>query len=163
MDTHTQHKTYLGEKRYESADTAFERRVGNITGFALSGALILYFLVMKLFGLEDNLNFRYFNAVFYILALIFAFRFFRKRTGEKIEYFQGLKMGVRISFIGALVFSVFMGVYLSIDHEFMSYVQRSIEYGSYATPFLTAFAIFNEGFVGGMITAFVLLPAFKAK
>jgi hypothetical protein len=162
-------KTVLVNKREEErieedlryGYRTYERNLSIVMGVVLSGMLIMYFLIMKMFGLEVNLNFRYLNAVFYVIALSVAFWQFRKRTGFKIKYFQGLKMGVIICAIGALIFSVFMGVYLSFDHEFMSYVQRSIEYGTYATPLLTAFAIFSEGFVGGAITAFVLLPFFK--
>ncbi len=166
--TNIQNKTVLErreleERRLESQHSAIERRISAVMGFTLAGMLIFYFLIMKLFGLEVNLNFRYLNAIFYVIALVLAFRSFNRRTGTRVKYFQGLKMGIVICFIGAAIFSVFMGIYLALDNEFMSYVQRSIEYGTFATPLLTAFAIFTEGLVGGAVTAFVIIPFFKEK
>jgi hypothetical protein len=155
-------KDYLGSRLTSEEKSSYDRRIGIKLGLALAGMQAAYFLIMKLIGLEMNLNFRFFNAVFYIIALVIAFRTYNRQTGEKIKYFRGLKLGVQVSFIGAIVFAVFMGAYLSFDHELMAYVQKNIEYGPHATPLLAAFGVFNEGFVGGIITAFVLLPFFKA-
>jgi hypothetical protein len=143
---------------------SYESVLCNVAGLLVSLSLVVYFLVMKALGLEGRVNLRYFNGVFFLAGMFATFFIYYRKTGRiGIDYFKGLRMGVQVAFMAALPFAIFMGLYLQFNPEFMNHIRQSIEYGTYATPFLTAAGLFVEGFVGATLIAFVLLPIFKSR
>lgn len=140
----------------------YEMKLSVWTGVLTSVALIVFFLIMKLVGLEQILWVRYFNFVFFVIGLVSAFNIYSTRTHKlRINYLKGIKMGLRITLIAIIPFVIFMFVYLSIDNNFMIYVRENSDFGRYLSPISAAAVIAIEGFVGGAITTYMAMQYFK--
>ena len=70
-------------------------------------------------------------------------------------------MGIHVTLLGALLFSLFMGIYLVVDTSFMEYITEHGEFGKFLTPARAAGGVFIEGFASGAIITFILMQLFK--
>lgn len=127
-------------------------------------ALIAYFLVMKLLGLETNFVLRIFN--FFIMAggLFYLLRHAIVRSDESVGYLQGLLMGLKFTVISVLMFIVFLGLYIRFfDPGFVDVMGQT---GLWALNNVSiaqaAIGIFIEGFASGLIITFGWMQYFKA-
>lgn len=129
------------------------------------GALIAYFLLMKLFGLETNFYLRIFNLVIMIAGIFFLYRnTFLRGSDEHVGYLQGLLMGVQLTIISVVIFIVFLGVYIKfLDPGFMGILKST---GLWATSGISVtqavLGILIEGIASGFIISFTLMQYFKA-
>lgn len=131
------------------------------------GALIAYFLLMKLFGLETNFFLRIFNLFIMIGGIFLLYRntFIRDgRENEQIGYVQGLLMGLQLTVISVAIFIVFLGIYIRFfDPGFMEILEST---GLWATsglsPSAIVLGIMMEGVASGLIVSFTLMQYFKA-
>lgn len=129
------------------------------------GALIAYFLLMKLFGLETNFYLRIFNLVIMIAGLFLLYRnTFIRGNNERVGYLQGLLMGVQLTVIAVVIFVAFLGIYIRfLDPQFMDILEST---GLWATSGISVTAamlgIFIEGLSSGFIISFALMQYFKA-
>lgn len=129
------------------------------------GALIAYFLLMKLVGLETNFYLRIFNFVIMVAGLFFLYRnTFLRGTNERVGYLQGLLMGVQLTAISVVMFIVFLGIYIKfLDPGFMGVLKDT---GLWATSGISitqaVLGILIEGLASGFILSFVLMQYFKA-
>ncbi|NEN25578.1 DUF4199 domain-containing protein [Cryomorpha ignava] len=128
-------------------------------------ALIAYFLLMKLFGLETNFYLRIFNLVIMIAGLFFLYRnTFLRGSHDRVGYLQGLLMGGQLTLIAVGMFIVFLGIYIKfLDPEFMKILGNT---GLWATSNISitqaVLGILIEGLASGFILSFVLMQYFKA-
>lgn len=138
--------------------------VGIRYGLYLMSGLILYFLLMKLLGLEGNLKLRYFNIVILILAIVSALHYYKTHCGEMMAYFKGIAVGVLTSMVGAVTFALFMALYLGVfDPAFLQSIQDQWPgYSNYINPFTMAFIIILEGVISGYLTTFITLQYMKS-
>jgi hypothetical protein len=70
-------------------------------------------------------------------------------------------MGIHINLLGTFLFAVFMGIYLSVDTNFMEYIQHHGEFGRFMTPVRAAGGVFMESFATGAILTYALMQLFK--
>jgi|SRR5690606_9946879 len=131
------------------------------------GALIAYFLLMKLFGLETNFYLRIFNLFIMIGGIFLLYRntFIRDgRDNEQIGYVQGLLMGLRLTIIAVVIFIVFLGIYIRfIDPGFLDILENTGLWASSGVSLAGAvIGILMEGIASGLIVSFALMQYFKA-
>ena len=132
------------------------------SGLIVSAVLMSFFLLMKAFGFHELLFLRFFNFVFLAAGILIAYSLYRKRNGyHKIHYFKGLKMGLHITLLAIIPFTLFIGIYLLADHSFMDFIKHHAMFGSYLTPGLAAGSVFIEGFVSGAIFSYCAMQFFK--
>lgn len=131
-----------------------------------SGALIAYFLLMKLFGLETNFYLRIFNLFIMIGGIFFLYRntFVRGNNDERVGYLQGLLMGAQLTIISVVIFIVFLGLYIKfIDPGFIGVLEST---GLWATSGISVteavMGILIEGLASGIIISFALMQYFKS-
>jgi hypothetical protein len=142
---------------------SYESALCNWSGLLVSVSLIAFFLFMKAFGLYEVLSFRYFNFVFLLTGILTTFYNYKKKVArDGIDYFTGIKMGIRITLIAVVPFVFFMAIYLYVDKEFMNYIRGNAEFGRYLSPFIASGAVGIEGFVSGGITTFAAMQYFKS-
>ncbi|MFI5150943.1 MAG: hypothetical protein ACHQRM_14500 [Bacteroidia bacterium] len=132
-------------------------RVGGVT----LAFLILYFLLMDVFGFGRIIWLRAFNMVILGWGILVGLRQYKGLVKSNIEYFTGLRIGALISLIAVIPFAVMTGIYLSIDTGFMNYLVSSMSIGMYLNPATAAAAIMAEGIVSGLIFTFIVMPYFK--
>lgn len=123
--------------------------------------LMLYFLLMKIFGLEDNMYLRLFNAVIVVFGV---YRLINNRVKSKLpmSYVEGLFMGFTLSLVAVLNFIIFLGLYIKLfDPSFINILENSMIWGSNLTITKAALALFVEGMASGAIISFACMQYFK--
>ena|SRR5690554_665813 len=129
------------------------------------GALIAYFLLMKLFGLETNFYLRIFNFVIMIAGIFLLYRnTFIRGSHERVGYLAGLLMGLQLTVIAVGMFIAFLGIYIRfIDPGFMEIIEST---GLWATSEISiaqaVLGILIEGLASGFIVSFMLMQYFKS-
>lgn len=125
--------------------------------------IVLFFLLMKLLGLESITELRMLNFVFVFWAVNSAIK---KNIHENQNgiYFQNLFVGFFTSLIAVLFLVISLAVYLFyIDPTFIHVLENSTLWGDTLTPPLIAFAIFIEGIASSMICTFIVMQYWKNK
>ena len=88
--------------------------------------------------------------------------FYRKASEEsKIDYFAGLKIGIRVVFTAVIPFAIFIALYLVYDGHLMYLIQETTGIGYYLNPLTIAGAICIEGIGSGFIITFMAMQYLK--
>lgn len=126
-------------------------------------ALIAYFLLMKLFGLETQFWLRVFN-VFIVGGAIYMLLNRRiRRDHDAVGYFGGLGLGIRMTVTAVVLFVIFLAIYVNfLDPHFLEVLQESKMWGTDVSLDLAMVGILVEGIVSGMVITFILMQFFKA-
>lgn len=132
-------------------------------GLAISAAYIGFFLLMRLFQLENMLWLRSFNGIFLFAGLIVVFKEFKHRVNGKIEYLEGMRLGLRTTIISLVPFTVFMFFTLRFNPEFMTFIQQTAWSGAYMAPGSAAGMILIEGLVSGFIMTYIMMMSLKTR
>jgi hypothetical protein len=130
-------------------------------GVLVFTCLILYFCVMSWGNLYQNLMLRGLNFLILLGGILIALKMYSSATKDKIDYFTGIKIGLRITFIGVLPFVLFIALYLSFDKHFMQMIQQTVSIGNYLNPVTAAGAVFIEGISSGAVITFCAMQYFK--
>jgi hypothetical protein len=153
----------IHHKGLERKITTYEHSLCNTTGLVISVSLIAFFLLMVVVGLSEVLWLRYVNFVILLSGLVWAFKEYRRKVApEGIQYFDGLRMGARITLTAIIPFAIFIFIYLRIDANFMEYIRQNAEFGRYLSPISAAAGVAFEGIVSGFLTSYCLMQYFKS-
>ena len=134
----------------------------NGTGILTCTCLIGYFFLMSAFKLQEVLALRAFNFFILLGGILWAFRLYIKATEEnKIDYFAGLKIGIRVVFTAVVPFAIFMAIYLVYDGHLMYVIKENTGIGDYLNPLTIAGAVCIEGLGSGMIITFIAMQYYK--
>jgi hypothetical protein len=137
-------------------------RRGIIYGLFIGLALIVYFLAMKLLGLEHNFYLRIFNFVILIGGVYLLLRREFFQTDKSISYFEGLGLGLRATITAVLVFLVFLAIYVKVfDPGFIEVLEESQIWGTNITLNQAAIGIFIEGMASAIAISFAWMQYFK--
>lgn len=131
-------------------------------GIFVTIALIAYFLILRLFGLHENPWLRVFNGVFMAAGIFYAIKYYKLLTGDKFTYVDGFKTGLVTGFIGTILFTGFMAVYMfHLDPEFTQKLlgEWFKNYGTGAG--ILVFIILVEGLVSTVILTLTFMQVFK--
>ncbi|MCA1761984.1 MAG: DUF4199 domain-containing protein [Cryomorphaceae bacterium] len=132
-----------------------------VYGLLTALALVVYFLIMKVLGLETNFYLRIFNFVI-IVAGVYALLSSTIKSGNNISYFEGFGAGFRLTLTSVIVFLAFLGLYTHyIDPSFIEVLEQTGIWGSNISLGQAAFAIFIEGMASGVVISFAWMQYFK--
>lgn len=135
------------------------------TGAILCVLFIIYFMIMKYFGLIQFAELRFLN-IFILLSVLFStFRYYRMKTKIlNIDYLEGLSLGVFSSGIGFALFAVFLYIYFSsIDPMLLDQLRgNTVMMGNALTPVSAAGSVLIEGICSGLILSFSIMQYFKS-
>lgn len=125
---------------------------------------IVYFLLMKLLGLERHFILRIFNFFIMGYGLFALLRFAIVRSDETVGYLDGLRIGMIFTVVSVLIFIAFLGIYVKfIDPAFIDVMKES---GMWAINRVSivqaAVGVFIEGVASGLIITFAWMQYFKA-
>jgi len=125
--------------------------------------LMIYFVIMDLGGLANQIELRFFNAV--ILGVGLWMVLHQKSKGGKeygVKYFAGWKEGLRISFGAVTTFAVLFLIYINFAGTDLLAVLKS---KSYVPNFFTAWhfagVILFEGMASGLVMTLIFMQYFK--
>jgi hypothetical protein len=133
-----------------------------VYGLIMAAALIAYFLLMKLFGLESNLYLRIFNFVILIGGVYLLLNKRIKNSNTPTTYFEGLGLGLRATISAVIVFLLFLAVYVNFfDPDFVEILKETRMWGTNITIGQAAIGIFIEGMASAIIISFAWMQFFK--
>ncbi|HXU27319.1 MAG TPA: hypothetical protein VN698_08815 [Bacteroidia bacterium] len=133
----------------------------NGVGLLTCLCLISFFFLMSAFKLQEVIELRGFNFVFFAGGILLALRLYNKAIEDRIDYFTGLKIGIRVVFTSIIPFAIFMALYLVYDDHLMNVIKQATGVGDYLNPLTVAGAIFMEGLSSGIIITFIAMQYFK--
>ncbi len=132
--------------------------IGLFTGLGL----IVYFVLMRLFGLEGEFWLRMFNFAILAIGVYVLHTAKFKRDNQGYRYLKGLRAGLVLCVTAVVVFVAFLGIYVSlIDPTFVNRLEESKIWGNDLTRFEAAFAILIEGIVSSAVISFIMMQYFK--
>ena len=127
-------------------------------GLIMAAGFVLYFLIMRAFGLSDNYYFRIFNGVIHIVLITLAVKRYKDYYPQDFNYLSGVITGVLTSLVGVIPFAAFMLVFLSNTPDFMETLQAEAEsLGSYLTPYTAALIVLVEGLAVSILASYVIM------
>jgi hypothetical protein len=136
-------------------------KYGLFTAFGLIG----YFLLMKLFGLEDIIELRFLNGLIMAAGVVMAIKAFKEYKQGQIGYFQGLGAGIITAALGTVLFAVFMVVYIkAFDDSLLTVLAGNQFFGEHMdiTPGIVIFMVLMlEGLISGFMVSFIAMQWFK--
>lgn len=132
-------------------------RIAENYGLRIAAGLIGYFLVMKMFGLSHHVELRFINLAILTAGVFAALKKFKRTHGDSLNYFRGLITGVATSGIGALLFGVFLFIYMKVDADMMQSIIKNEPMGRYLNAYMASFIVVLEGFFSGFLVTFLLL------
>ncbi|RFN58899.1 DUF4199 domain-containing protein [Marixanthomonas ophiurae] len=87
-------------------------------GVIIAVALIVYFLLLKLFGLHQYPVLSAANGVIYGAGILLALKKYKADT-PKFDYAKGFEVGFAAGAIATVIFTIFMSLYIfELDTEF---------------------------------------------
>ncbi|MDO6392218.1 DUF4199 domain-containing protein [Pontibacter sp. BT731] len=142
-------------------------KIGLKYGLFTALALIGYFLLMKLVGLEHIIELRFLNGVIMAIGVTMAIRGLKKMRQGDIGYFEGLGTGIITSALATVVFAAFMVVYIkTFDNRLLSVLAGNQYFGERMaiTPGVVIFMVLMlEGVISGFMVSFIAMQWFKRR
>lgn len=132
-------------------------------GVILGVILIVYFLILSLFGLHTYVWFSLANAVFTGIGIFIATRDFKAKK-KNFRYHKGFVAGLKTGFIATVIFTVFFAIYASninpsFTDELLSTWHALPVSGTGFGQIILVVA--TMGFVSTFILTFVCMQLFK--
>jgi len=126
-------------------------------GLWMAAGFTAFFLLMYSIGMADNYNLRILNSVIHLGLLYGAVNTYRKYLPEKVgNYVSGVAMGMYSSFIGVLMFAIFMGLFLAFEGNLLAHIKNTMPIGRYLTSFTTPMFVFVEGIAVSLIGSYII-------
>lgn len=133
-------------------------------GIALASSLIAYFLVLSLFGFHTNPFFSLFNGVITGFAIYEAIRYKRIELKTDYSYTAGFQAGIVTGFLGAIIFTVFMAVYVTeVDPDFISKIAETFSKSYDIGVGIFCFTVMLSGFATAVVLTLSFMQLFKHK
>ncbi len=132
-----------------------------VNAFKIYLGIVLFFLVMYLFGLEKVTFLRFFNILFVLWGVNAAIKsnLFKNKDNS---YFSNLLIGFLTAFVAVIMVTFSFVIYLDrFNPEFLSVVGDSLMWGSELTVGMVAFTILFEGAASAVISTFILMQYWK--
>jgi hypothetical protein len=131
-------------------------------GIFITIALIAYFLVLRLFGLHENPWLRLFNGIAMAFGIFYAIKYYKLKTGETFTYVNGFKTGLITGFIGTILFTAFMAIYMfHLDPDFTQKLLGEWFNNYDAGAGILVFIILIEGLSSSVILTLTFMQIFK--
>ncbi len=156
-------QVYTREKHLRRSESHFST-ISIGVGLVTSLALIIYFVLIRSFALENVMYLRLANIFILLTGLLIGERLCSSRIAHKIDYLKGIRIGTQITLAAAIPYSIFIWTYLKMDSELLAFIQNT-NFGRYLNPLPACAAgiVTIEGFVSGLVLTYVIMPYFKRK
>ncbi|PVY40830.1 DUF4199 domain-containing protein [Pontibacter virosus] len=142
-------------------------KIGLKYGLFTAFALIAYFLLMKLIGLEQIIELRFLNGLIMAIGVTLSIRGLKKMRQGDIGYFEGLGTGIITSALATVLFAVFMVVYIkAFDDGLLEVLAGEQFFGDRMaiTPGIVIFMVLMlEGVISGFMVSFIAMQWFKRR
>ena len=132
-------------------------RIPENYGIKITGALIAFFLLMKILDFHHHVELRLANLIFLSIGIYYALIKFKSSHSDHINYFRGLITGAATGAVGSVLFAIFMFLYMQFDKDLMQSIIDNEPMGHYLNPYIASFIVAFEGLFSGMMVTFLLM------
>ena len=129
--------------------------------FKIYSGIALYFLIMKLFGLEHILVLRMLNFLIVIWGINAAIKsnIFKNNN---TDYLTNIMIGIASSIIAVFASAISLIIYVHfISPDFIHTLESSLLWGNNLNITLIAFVIFFEGTASSIVSSFIVMQYWK--
>lgn len=142
-------------------------KIGLKYGLLTAAGLIVYFLLMKLAGLEHIVELRFLNGIIMAIGIVLAIRAYKTiQQGARIAYFKGIGTGLITAIVATVLFAVFMLIYIkAFDDRLLEVLSAERLFGERMsiTPGVVVFTVLMlEGVISGFFISFIAMQWFKS-
>lgn len=131
-------------------------------GGLMALALVGFFLLMKAFGLEHNLELRAINLFILFSFVLISIDRYEKTNPENFVYLKGMGLGLLTSAVGVLIFATLVILYITvINPSFMGVIQENEPFGDFLNPLLVGCTIVIEGMASGFLATYAIMQYYK--
>ncbi|MBB3124146.1 MULTISPECIES: DUF4199 domain-containing protein [Mesoflavibacter] len=131
-------------------------------GFAISAALIAYFLILALFNLHTNPFFSLFNGFITGFGIYEVIKHQKLKQDEDFTYSNGFTSGLVAGFLAAIVFTIFFTLYATeINPDFLSQLLTVFKQDYNVHIGLVAFVVAIMGFATTVVLTLTCMQMLK--
>ncbi|QNF34855.1 DUF4199 domain-containing protein [Adhaeribacter swui] len=124
-------------------------------------AMVIYFIILKIIGLDKNDTVRFLSMIFVVIASAMAIFYFSKHKTKGMFYLNGLGIGFLVGLVGSVFFGIFLFVYsYFIDQSFLSSLRLMDFFGSNYSPLMIFGANSLLGIIIGTFTGYITMMYF---
>lgn len=127
-----------------------------LNGFMIYGLISIYFLVLELFGLTDNMYLRFVNLVFIAIGVNATLRLSHAASDN---YLDKLKSGLVTVATGILLSVIGLYLYMQLIDPSLAYTAETLI--PVNSPIAFTAIIFIEGLSSSLMVLFMLLQYWK--
>ncbi len=138
------------------------QKQGTIGGVIACTGFIGFFIVMNLLGLGGEVWLRAVNGIILALSILMILRSVQQQNHGNFDFLLGLRLGLRITLISVIPFSLFMFLSLTLNNDLLLYIQDNSWFGAYITPVSAAGMLCIEGIASGFIMSYIYMMRFKS-
>ena len=123
--------------------------------------IILYFFVMKLFGLDSVSELRFLNFIFVVWGINSAIKS-NIMNNKETYYISNLFIGIATSIIATAIIIFGLVIYVSfVEPSFINVLENSFLWGNNLSLQLVLFAISVEGYASAVVCSFIIMQYWK--
>ncbi|MBL6447853.1 DUF4199 domain-containing protein [Fulvivirga sp. 29W222] len=127
-------------------------------GLLIALGLIVFFFVMRLFGLLYVVELRVMNIAIMVAGILTAIKTLKRKSPEEFTYFKGMGTGVLTGIIGSILFGLFVFFYVSfVDTDLMLNIVENEPMGRFMNPYIVSVIIVVEGIASALLVSFVTM------
>ncbi|MDQ3292703.1 MAG: DUF4199 domain-containing protein [Bacteroidota bacterium] len=124
-------------------------------------AMILYFLILLVIGLDKNDTVRFLAMVFIIIASGMGIYYYSKHKTKGMFYLNGLGIGFLVGLVGSVLYGIFLFIYsFFIDQTFTADLRLMDFFGSNLSPLMIFGANSLLGIIVGTFTGYITMMYF---
>lgn len=126
------------------------------------GLIVVYFLIMKLFGLDNVSELRFLNFLFVFWGVNRAIKT-NIELNKEHSYFSNFYAGFGASVIGVGLTIVGLIIYVGfIDPNFITVLENSSFWGKELSLQMVVFALAIEGIASSVMCSFIIMQYYKS-
>lgn len=133
-----------------------------IFGIIISLGLIIYFLILSIFGLHVNPIYSLFNPVIVGVGMFAAISYYKNKKGKKYKYQKGFMAGLKAGFIATIIFTIFFGVYATeLNPDYLDRLLEMWDSDWYVNIGMVVFTVALMGFATCVVLTLAFMQILK--
>lgn len=133
-----------------------------IFGAVIAIGLIVYFLILSIFGVHVNPLYSLFNPVIVGIGMFASIVYYKNKKGKKFKYQKGFRTGLKAGFISTIIFTLFFGIYATeISPDYLEQLLEMWESDWYISIGMVIFTVALMGFATSVVLSLTFMQILK--
>jgi len=124
-------------------------------------ASIIYFMLLKVLGLIDQIAYSFLLGVILTVGVCMALAYYKRTNENQITYLIGVGIGFATGLVAAVLFGISLVIYSTIDPTFVEAMQTRYLFGLEFSITLVFMAIVLQGMIIGAFVGYIAMQYFK--